>query len=109
MRSRYPCAPCSPVSLSPPPASFRAVFSLRDPGSRSMGDTAQDPVDHHRTTQPLAGETMKNTAKTPGLFLVAAGVVAFVFALASIAFARIGVGVGALVVALLAAGAGTAG
>ena len=73
-----------------------------------MGDTAQDPVDHHRTTQPLAGETMKNTAKTPGLVLVAAGVVAFVFALASIAFARIGVGVGALVVALLAAGAGTA-
>lgn len=72
-----------------------------------MGDTAQDPVDHHRTTQPLAGETMKNTANTPGLFLVAAGVVAFVFALASIAFARIGVGVGALVVALLAAGAGT--
>lgn len=72
-----------------------------------MGDTAQDPVDHHRPTQPLAGETMKNTAKTPGLFLVAAGVVAFVFALASIAFARIGVGVGALVVALLAAGAGT--
>jgi hypothetical protein len=73
-----------------------------------MGDTAQDPVDHHRTTQPLAGETMKNTAKTPGLVLVAAGVVAFVLALASIAFARIGVGVGALVVALLAAGAGTA-
>ncbi len=73
-----------------------------------MGDTAQDPVDHHRTAQPLAGETMKNTAKTPGLVLVAAGVVAFVFALASIAFARIGVGVGALVVALLAAGAGTA-
>lgn len=71
-----------------------------------MGDTAQDPVDHHLPTQPLAGETMKNTAKTPGLFLVAAGVVAFVFALASIAFARIGVGVGALV-ALLAAGAGT--
>lgn len=73
-----------------------------------MGDTAQDPVDHHRTAQPPAGETMKNTAKTPGLVLVAAGVVAFVFALASIAFARIGVGVGALVVALLAAGAGTA-
>jgi hypothetical protein len=73
-----------------------------------MGDTAQDPVGHHRTTQPLAGETMKNTAITPGLVLVAAGVVAFVFALASIAFARIGVGVGAFVVALLAAGAGTA-
>ncbi|MBV8862330.1 MAG: LapA family protein [Mycobacterium sp.] len=73
-----------------------------------MGDTARDPVDHHRTTQPLAGETMKNTAKAPGLILVGAGVVAFVIALASFALARIGVGVGALVVALLAAGAGTA-
>jgi hypothetical protein len=72
-----------------------------------MGDTARDPVDHYRTTQPLAGETMKNTAKAPGLILVAAGVVAFVIALASFALARIGVGVGGLVVALLAAGAGT--
>ncbi len=51
---------------------------------------------------------MKNTAKAPGLILVAAGVVAFVIALASFALARIGVGVGGLVVALLAAGAGTA-
>jgi protein-S-isoprenylcysteine O-methyltransferase Ste14 len=73
-----------------------------------MGDTARDPVDHHRTTQPLAGETMKNTAKAPGLVLMAAGVVAFVIALASFALSRIGVGVGALVVALLAAGEGTA-
>jgi hypothetical protein len=73
-----------------------------------MGDTARDPVDHHRTTQPLAGESMKNTAKAPGLILMAAGVVAFVIALASFALARIGVGVGGLVVALLAAGAGTA-
>jgi hypothetical protein len=72
-----------------------------------MGDTARDPVDHHRTTQPLAGETMKNTANAPGLILVAAGVVAFVIALASFALTRIGVGVGGLVVALLAAGAGT--
>ena len=73
-----------------------------------MGDTARDPVDHHRTTQPLAGESMKNTAKAPGLILVAAGVVAFVIALGSFALARIGVGVGALVAALLAAAAGTA-
>jgi hypothetical protein len=29
-----------------------------------MGETARDPIDYHRTTQPLAGETMKNTAKT---------------------------------------------
>jgi hypothetical protein len=73
-----------------------------------MGDTARDPVDRHRTTQPLAGEAMKNTARAPGLALMAAGVVAFVIALASFALSRTGVGVGALVVALLAAGEGTA-
>jgi len=73
-----------------------------------MGDISSDPIDHHRTTQPLAGESMKNTAKAPGLILVALGVVAFVFALASLELERIGIGVGGLVVALLAAGAGTA-
>ena len=50
-----------------------------------MGDTARDPIDHHRTTQPLGGETMKNTAKTPGLVLVAVAVVAFVVCLPSFA------------------------
>ena len=73
-----------------------------------MGDTASDPIDHHRTTQPLAGETMKNTAKTPGLVLVAAAVVAFVVCLASFAMRQVGVGVGAAIVTLLAAGASLA-
>ncbi len=50
-----------------------------------MGDTARDPIDHHRTTQPLAGETMKNTAKMPGLLLVAIAVAALVVCLASFA------------------------
>ena len=72
-----------------------------------MGDTSSDPIVHYRTTQPLAGESMKNTAKAPGLILMAAGVVAFVFSLATFALARIGIGVDALIVALLAAGAGT--
>jgi Flp pilus assembly protein TadB len=73
-----------------------------------MGDTASDPVDHHRTTQPLAGETMKNTAKTPGLILVAVAVVAFVVCLASFAMKQVGVGIGATIVTLLAAGASLA-
>jgi hypothetical protein len=73
-----------------------------------MGDTASDPIDHDRTTQPLAGETMKNTAKTPGLFLVAVAVVAFVVCLASFALRQVGVGLGAAIVTLLAAGAALA-
>jgi FtsH-binding integral membrane protein len=73
-----------------------------------VGDTSNDPVDHHRTTQPLAGETMKNTAKMPGLALVAIAVVAFVVCLASFAEHAVGVGIGAAIVTLLAAGAALA-
>ena len=73
-----------------------------------MGDTASDPIDHRRTTQPLADETMKNTAKTPGLILVAVAVVAFVVCLASFAMKQVGVGIGATIVTLLAAGASLA-
>jgi hypothetical protein len=73
-----------------------------------MGDTASDPIDRHRTTQPLAGETMKNTAKTPGLVLVAVAVVAFVVCLASFAMRQVGVGVGAAITTLLATGAALA-
>jgi hypothetical protein len=51
---------------------------------------------------------MKSGAKTPGLFLLAAGVVALVVCLASFADRAVGVGVGAAVVALLATGAGFA-
>jgi hypothetical protein len=73
-----------------------------------VGDDAHDPIDHHRTTQPLAGETMKNTAKTPGLVFVAMAAVAFVICLASFAVRQVSVGVGAAIVALLAAGAALA-
>lgn len=73
-----------------------------------MGDTARDPVDHHRTTQPLAGETMKNTAKMPGLLLVAIAVAALVVCLASFARHEVGVGIGAAIVMLLTAGAALA-
>jgi hypothetical protein len=73
-----------------------------------MGDTSRDPIDYHRTTRPRVGESMKNAAKTPGLFLLAAGVVAFVVCLASFAHRAVGVGIAAAVVALLATGAGFA-
>jgi Flp pilus assembly protein TadB len=73
-----------------------------------VGDDAHDPIDHHRTRQPRAGETTKNTAKMPGLVFVAMAAVAFVICLASFAVRQVGVGVGAAIVALLAAGAGLA-
>jgi len=73
-----------------------------------MGDTASDPVDHQRTTQPLAGETMKNTAKAAGLAFVAVAAAAFVVCLASFAIRQVNVGIDAAIVALLAAGAALA-
>jgi protein-S-isoprenylcysteine O-methyltransferase Ste14 len=75
---------------------------------RPTGDSASDPIDHQRTTQPLAGETMKNTAKAPRLAFVAVAVVAFVVCLASFAIRQVNVGIGAAIVALLAAGAALA-
>jgi len=51
---------------------------------------------------------MKNGAKSPGLVLLAAGVVAFVICLAAFAQGASSIGVTAAIVALLAAGAGFA-
>jgi hypothetical protein len=73
-----------------------------------MGDTSRDPIDHHRTTDPRAGESIKSGVKTPGLVLLATDVVAFVVCLASFAERQVTVGVAAMVVALLATGAGFA-
>lgn len=73
-----------------------------------MGDTTRDPIDHHRTTRSRAGESMKSGLKTPGLLLLAAGLVAFVICLASFAYRAVAVGVTGAVVALLATGAGFA-
>jgi hypothetical protein len=73
-----------------------------------MGDTASDPIDHQRTTQPLDGETLNTTAKAPGLAFVAVAVVAFVVCLAGFGVRQINVGIGAAIVALLAAGAALA-
>lgn len=73
-----------------------------------MGDTSRDPIDHHRTTRSRAGESMKSGAKSPGLLLLAAGLVAFVVCVASFANRAVVLGVGGAVVALLATGAGFA-
>jgi hypothetical protein len=73
-----------------------------------MGDTGSDPVDHYRTTRPLAGETTKNTAKAVSLIFVAVTLVAFVACLASFALRQVGIGLGAAIVGLLAAGAALA-
>jgi hypothetical protein len=73
-----------------------------------MGDTSRDPIDHHRTTEPRAGESMKNGVKTPGFVLLAAGLLAFVVCLASFAQKQVAIGIGAIAVALLATGAGFA-
>jgi hypothetical protein len=51
---------------------------------------------------------MKKSAKAPGLIFVAMAVVAFVICLASFAVRQVSVGVGAAIVALLAAGAALA-
>lgn len=40
-----------------------------------MGDTYHDPVDHLRTTRPLAGESLIDVVHWPGYVLVLAGVV----------------------------------
>ena len=38
-----------------------------------MGDTYRDPVDHFRTTRPLAGESLIDVLHWPGYLLVVAG------------------------------------
>ena len=70
-----------------------------------MGDTSRDRIDHHRTTRARAGESMRSGAKTPGLLLLAVGVVAIVVCLASFAQRQVAVGIDAIAVALLATGA----
>lgn len=40
-----------------------------------MGDTYHDPVDHLRTTRPLAGESLIDVLHWPGYLMVVAGVI----------------------------------
>jgi predicted anti-sigma-YlaC factor YlaD len=50
-----------------------------------MGDTYHDPVDHLRTTRPLAGESLIDVVHWPGYVLVLAGVVGACGSLAAFA------------------------
>jgi hypothetical protein len=68
--------------------------------------TSNDPVDHQRTSRPCVGQTLKSSAKEPGLLLMAAGLVAYGICLASFAHAQVGVGVTAAVISLVAMATG---
>lgn len=48
-----------------------------------MGDTFRDPVDHLRTTRPLAGESLIDVLHWPGYLMVVAGVICGVGSLAA--------------------------
>jgi hypothetical protein len=48
-----------------------------------MGDTYHDPVDHLRTTRPLAGESLIDVLHWPGYLMVVAGVVGVCASLAA--------------------------
>lgn len=67
-----------------------------------MGDTSRDPIDHSRTSRPRVGQTLKNPAKIPGLFFIAAGLVAFAICLADLALGQTTVAIAAGVTALVA-------
>lgn len=73
-----------------------------------MGDRANDPVDHHRTTRKHAGENWKNTAAMPGLIAVGLSSAAIFSAIYAFATGRAhgGVMLGAIAALLLVGGLG---
>ncbi len=73
-----------------------------------MGDDSRDPLDRQRTSRPRVGQALKNPAKALGLVLIAIGVVALGICLFSLARGQVGAGIGAVVVSVLATGAGSA-
>ncbi len=77
------------------------------PTSRNIV-TSSDPVDHERTTRPHAGEALKNGSNAPGLAGVAGGVVALVVGLFALATGHAVAGLVAVILAAVAAAAGTA-
>lgn len=71
-----------------------------------MGDTYHDPVDHLRTTRPLAGESLIDVLHWPGYLMVAAGVVAVCASLAAFGTGHQGEGMAAGVAAIVLTVAG---
>ncbi|HZQ30796.1 MAG TPA: UsfY protein [Mycobacterium sp.] len=72
-----------------------------------MPDRLDDPTDHARTAVPRAGEAMKDNRGLPGYVLIAVAVVAVVICIVAAAVGAIGWAVGAGIVAVLAAAAGS--
>lgn len=70
-----------------------------------MGDTYRDPVDHLRTTRPLAGESLIDVWHWPGYLMVVAGVIGGVGSLAAFGTGHhaegMTAGVAAIVVAVI--------
>jgi Zn-dependent protease len=66
-----------------------------------MGDPAEDPVDHHRTFLPHAGEAVKNTAGRPGLIAIGIAVFAVMVSIASFGTGRTTLGIVAAVLAAI--------
>lgn len=73
-----------------------------------MGRASRDPLDHQRTSRPRVGQTLKNPAKASGVLLVAVGVAALAICLVSFAHRQVGAAIAAVVISLLAFGAGLA-
>ncbi|CAN5536299.1 protein UsfY [soil metagenome] len=71
-----------------------------------MGDKAEDPVDHVRTTRKHAGQNLKNTAAFPALIAIGVGVVALFIGLFGFASGQVVLGVVSVVVSVLLAAGG---
>lgn len=71
-----------------------------------VGDRADDPVDHDRTTRKHAGQFWKDTAAMPGLIAVGLGAAATCIALFAFAAGHHVASVGAGAVTLLLFGGG---
>lgn len=65
-----------------------------------MGDTFRDPVDHLRTTRPLAGESLIDVLHWPGYLLIVAGLISAVGSLAAFGTGHRPEGVSAAVIAV---------
>lgn len=65
-----------------------------------MGNKADDPVDHVRTTRKHAGQNMKNTRAFPALVAIALAVLAIVIGLFGFAAGHPMLGVAGVVIAV---------
>ncbi|MDM4140826.1 MULTISPECIES: protein UsfY [Mycobacterium] len=73
-----------------------------------MGDTYHDPVDHLRTTRPLAGESLIDVLHWPGYLLVVASVIGACGSIAAFGSGHHHEGMTAGIIAVIAAVLGLA-